>query len=304
VPDALRDRVLQASLAARPPGRYTPPAPRIRPVEAFSRAASALDHLLSELRGEEWHQPVLRGLDVQGLVGHLIGVEDDVRRGLAGDEAVGGADHVVSTQATALRQSGLPPEVTLAQWREAVRATRLLIAAVDTTAHSAGPSRSAPAAVALHGMRVPPGVLLVVRAFELWTHENDVRRATGRPPSVPDGATLTLMTGVATTALPTGADRIGLTAAIDVRLVLTGPGGGAWSIRLGHQRWKGSEPDDAPDHAEPDDGPLRVRIVTDAVGFCRLAAARIEPHDLDVAVTGSESVAYQVLAATAALALD
>ena len=31
------------------------------------------------------------------------------------------------------------------------------------------------ATVRLHGMRLPLGALLVVRAFELWTHENDIR---------------------------------------------------------------------------------------------------------------------------------
>jgi hypothetical protein len=34
-------------------------------------------------------------------------------------------------------------------------------------------------AVAVQGMRLSRGQLLVVRAFELWAHENDVRRAVG-----------------------------------------------------------------------------------------------------------------------------
>ena len=33
----------------------------------------------------------------------------------------------------------------------------------------------------MHGMHLPLGALLVVRAFELWTHDNDIRRAAGLP---------------------------------------------------------------------------------------------------------------------------
>jgi hypothetical protein len=47
-----------------------------------------------------------------------------------------------------------------------------------------------------------------------------------------------------------------------------------------------------------------VALVTDAVGFCRLAANRIAPADLDVSVTGDPGRAATVLAAAATLALD
>jgi hypothetical protein len=111
---------------------------------------------------------------------------------------------------------------------------------------------------------------------------------------------VTLMTGLVSAALPTGAERIGLTAAINLRLVLTGPGGGTWSVRLGASRTQETAPDDAPQN----DDAVRVGIVADAVGFCRLTSARIDPHELDVSVTGPRPLAEQVLAAAAALALD
>ena len=46
-----------------------------------------------------------------------------------------------------------------------------------------------------------------------------------------------------------------------------------------------------------------VRIVTDAVGFCRLFANRVTPAELDLTHWRSGQVA-EVLAAAAALALD
>jgi hypothetical protein len=142
--------------------------------------------------------------------------------------------------------------------------------------------------VALYGLRLPLGALLVVRVFELWTHDNDIRRAVARPPSVPDPATLGLMTALAARLLPHGAARAGVREPVDVHLVLTGPGGGTWDVVVG-----GAEP-----------GPAGVGIVTDAVGFCRLVAARVAPGELDARLTGPAARIAQVLAAASALALD
>jgi hypothetical protein len=44
--------------------------------------------------------------------------------------------------------------------------------------------------------------------------------------------------------------------------------------------------------------------VTDAVGFCRLAANRVTPAELDMSVTGDPDRAAEVLAAACTLALD
>jgi uncharacterized protein (TIGR03083 family) len=281
LPLDLRDRVLAASMRARAAGRPDPAAPEIPPTEAFTRAAGAFDGTLSLLRGADWAKPALRGLDVQGLVGHLAGVEEDVQRCLAGDPAVAAADHVESTQDAAERQAGRPPEETRAEWRRAADRTIALVRAADDQAE-----------VAVHGMRLPVGLLLVVRAFELWVHENDIRAATGLPGSTPDASTLSLMTGVAVQFLPVAAARAGLAEPTSVHLVLTGPGGGTWDISLGP----------APDPAAA--APADVAIVTDVLGFCRLAANRVTPASLDLHVTGDPGRAAAVLAAATALALD
>jgi uncharacterized protein (TIGR03083 family) len=276
VPAGLRQRVIAASLQAREPGHSTPDVAEISPAEAFGRAADALHGLLCALADDDWREPVLRGLDVQGLVGHLIGVENDVHRCVSGDPGVIDADHVESTQPAAARQAGRPATQTRAEWRRAVDRTLALV------------DRAGDLDVAVHGLRLPLRALLVVRAFELWTHDNDIRRAVGFAPSVPDAATLRLMTGLAAQLLPSSAAATGLHEPTRVRLVLTGPGGGAWTIALG-----GGPP-----------APVGVRIVTDAVDFCRLAANRATPADLELYVTGAPDLAARVLAAVSALALD
>jgi uncharacterized protein (TIGR03083 family) len=277
LPAGLRERVLGASLRARAVGRPAPDVPELSAAEAFSRAADAFYGLLCALGDDDWGRPALRGLDVQALVGHLIGVEHDVHRALRGDPGVAGADHVGSTQAEAERQAGRRPAQTRAEWRRAADTTLDLV-----------PAGGEAAEVAVHGLRLPVGALLVARAFELWTHENDIRVAAGLPPSVPDAPALRLMCELAVRLLPYAAARAGVREPADVHLVLTGPGGGTWDVAVGGR----------PPH------PVAVSIVTDAVGFCRLAANRVTPGELDVHVTGDADRAAGVLAAASVLALD
>jgi uncharacterized protein (TIGR03083 family) len=278
VPAGLRERVLEAARQARAVGRSVPDVPVISPAEGFSRAADAFYGLLCALGEEQWRIPVLRGLDTQALVGHLIGVEDDVQRCLSGDPGVAEANHVESTQPAADRQAGRPAADTRSDWRHAA----------DRTLHLVDAAGDLKAEVAVHGLRLPVCALLIVRAFELWTHDNDIRRAAGLPASVPDPSTLKLMTDLAAQLLPIAAAATGLHAPTSVRLVLTGPGGGTWDVAVGE--------------AAPD--PVPVSIVTDAVGFCRLVANRATPAELDPHITGDPVRAAGVLDAAAALALD
>jgi len=88
LPADLRSRVLDAARRARAAGDTVPAVPVISPVDAFGRAAGALYRTLRGLDDADWRRPTLRDLDVQGLVGHLTGVEEDVQRCLAGDPAV------------------------------------------------------------------------------------------------------------------------------------------------------------------------------------------------------------------------
>ena len=302
LPAGLRERVMTASLLAREAGQPVPAVPAISGAEAFGRAADAFYGLLAGLDEQDWARPVLRGLDVQGLTGHLIGVEEDMQRGLAGDPAVADADHVESTQDSAVRQAGRSPALTMRDWRRAADRTLAEAQGVRTAEAGARPGARAgtddgrDGRIAMHGMRLPLDDLLVVRAFELWVHENDIRRCAGLVPSVPDPPVLRLMSDLAARMLPYAAARTGLRERVDVHLVLTGPGGGTWDVTLGRR----------PDGQGPDgQGPGQdVAIVTDAVGFCQLAANRTTPAELGPHVTGDAGRAAEVLAATSTLALD
>src|SRR5581483_4446507 len=116
-------RVIAASLLARGAGQPVPAVAAISGAEAFGRAADAFYELLAGLDERDWARPVLRDLDVQGLTGHLIGVEEDMQRGLAGDSAVASADHVESSQDSAVRQASRAPALTMRDWRRAADRT-------------------------------------------------------------------------------------------------------------------------------------------------------------------------------------
>jgi uncharacterized protein (TIGR03083 family) len=284
-PTTLRSRVMATALSVRPAGSAVPVPPAISAPEAFKRTVAAFAGTIGDLSTADWGQPALRELDVQGLVGHLIGVEHDFQTALGLAPRSGsnspGVDHIASTQSTANAQAGRPPEETRRDWLSAVSLTTGHVAAVDDTGLRAP--------VTLHGATFPLDAYLIVRSFEMWTHDEDIRRATGRPLAAPEPARLTLMTQLAVSLLPAGmmrAGRPGLERT--VRLVLTGPGGGTWPAAVG-----------------PADGsPAGARLVLDTVSFCRLVANRIDDDDSGALVSGDRSLAGHVLAGARTLALD
>lgn len=281
-PTALRSRVLEAAASARAAGLAVGTGPAISSVEAYRRTMVSFNSVLAALTDAEWHRHVLRDLDIQGLVGHLIGVERQLHAALGISPAVEtSSDHVASTQGEAEAQIGRLPSDTHAEWLDLVTVTVNHTAALDRD----GLERP----VTLHTFTIPVERMLVVRSFETWTHEEDIRRATGRPLAAPDSSRLRLMTDLAVSALPVGLARIdrpqpGRTA----RIVLTGPGGGTWQASL--------------DRGVA--GPADVRIIADATSFCRLVANRMPPVDVAAVVSGDEALGELLLAGAQALALD
>ena len=184
-PAVLGETILSAALSARPGGRPVDEPPAIGPAEGFRRAARSLDTVLSALSADEWRRPAIRDLDVQGLVGHLIAVERDFQRALLDPEGPqADADHVSTTNPVAAEQTGRRPSETHRLWRAALADT---LSSLDELEDDAARLATD---TALYGLRMKVGPLLIVRTFELWTHEEDIRRATARPLAAPDAATL------------------------------------------------------------------------------------------------------------------
>ena len=279
-PEALRARVLAAAAASRPPGEAVDRPEHIAGTEVLRRSIAHLDALLTDLAADDWSRPALRDLDVQGLVGHLIGVEEAFAAAVAGDPDVPGAsDHIGGTQSAAIRQAGQAPAATHREWFD--RAT-------ESIAAVAGLDPSTP--VSFYGVTLPIDALLVVRAFEMWIHDEDIRRATDRPLAAPDAEQLGRMVALVTTLLPAGLARAGRAQpGRTVRVVLTGAGGGTCDMNL----------DGTPVTRRAD-----AHVVVDAVEFCRVVGNRADLVTAHALVQGDASVASDLFVGAAALALD
>jgi uncharacterized protein (TIGR03083 family) len=296
VPPHLRDRVLGAALASRPAGRPPGDEP-LAPVEAYRRTVGELDEVLAGLDAHGWAAPVDRyGWTVQGLVGHLVAVDRLLGARLGVDQLPPGADadHIAMSLDTVAAQEGRDPASTLHDWRAA---TRLALDALAADPPDVG------ARVSFHGVDYRWGSLLVARTLEIWTHTDDIRVATGQPPVPPDGERLALMTDLAVRTLPHRLATTGERFTGTARIVLTGPGGGAWTQPLAPVDRDAAPAPPSGDEATEATGAPSVRLVADAVAFCRLAAGRIAPGDLGATVAGDPRLADAVLASAAAFAV-
>jgi uncharacterized protein (TIGR03083 family) len=282
-PADLRERVLAVARTRRTPGfPLADPAPA-NPVDAFVRTVEELHDLLVDLRDDEWTTPNLAIYgQTRDLIAHLVGVEENLLgllgEGVAPDPDIS-RDHVMATSAVVLALRGTPTSVLVDRWIHAARRLAAL-------ASSSPPDTP----VAVNDIPTTVRGMLVLRTFEVWTHHEDVCRATGRPRPLLDGSRLRLMSSDLMDVLPaaltvTGVAQPGRT----VRIVLTGLGGGTFVRPMTMDGAVGT----------PD-----VVITSDVVDFCRLAAQRIAPDDLDATIEGDAMLAQFVLQAAGAFARD
>ncbi len=285
-PAHLKPRTIDAALAARHPGRPADAVVAARPADAFALAVDDLEALLRDLAPGDWDAAALGEWTVLGVVGHLVAVEQYIGALLGlwpmPEEFVDDSDHRAMTQASvAVAESGSPSDA-IDRWAELARA----IAAHARTLDDAQLEER----VIVHGFSYRTRTLLVARTFELWTHSSDMCAALGRPRVDPDAARLRLMCEVAVAALPvglmlSGGDGGGRVA----RVVLTGVGGGAWTQPLDVGAVLDGSSDVAPD----------VALMADAIDFCRVAAQRLSPADLDAVIEGDRALADELLVGVA-----
>jgi uncharacterized protein (TIGR03083 family) len=257
-PARLREAVLASARASR-----RIPSPGSLQALAYATQVEALDALLTGLSPIDWRVPVPGHGNVRGLIAHLTANDELVATdlGLPGPD---GADRHV-------RQI----------WRD--RADMVL----DRVPAGADEPMDRPVRLAGKYEAVAPlrdG--LVQRAFETWTHADDVRAVMDLPPRPPPADHLRLIAGLGMKLLPAAlAATTPGAGEWAVRLVLNGSGGGTWDL-----------PPDRPPSTEPD-----VTVTTDVVEFCRLLANRRTPEDFDAALQGDPERVRTVLRAAASL---
>jgi hypothetical protein len=277
-PRSLDLRVVHAATALRPVGQAIPSlggGVRANPAEAFLQTVDEFKSVLAQANGTEIVEPY--GWSVTQLVAHLVEVDLYFGRQLGLwdhdiDESLED-DHLAMTEAAVRASVRADYGETVAKWFEVSGAVCAHVGPLDTN--------QLRERITFHILDTRVSTALVVRVFEVWTHIEDLCRTLRIDPPQLDAGRLSLMTRAAVGAIPLGMLLGNIdTGAQTARIVLTGRGGGVWNQPL----QLGLEP-----------GEPSVTIVADALEFCRLAAQRIEPADLDAEVEGPMDLAITVL---------
>lgn len=274
-PPELRGRTLAAARAARRPGRSS--ADSADPVAVYFRQLTAYDNALDQV--EDWTAPTDAKWSVHDLLAHSIEIERyfGARLGLWPFEVRGPEhDHRAMTEPAVAAASGIEVSELVATWRVTANAIRQHLSL-----------EAPPSIVRFHALDMASGDCLALRAFELWTHTDDIHRSQQQRLTTPPDADLAVLANTAVGLIPLGMAIRGVSRPNDtMRLVLTGPGGGTWVERLSRG---------APEVPT-------IMMVADIVEFCRMAAQRISVDDLDALVDGDADTARSVLVGASAFA--
>jgi uncharacterized protein (TIGR03083 family) len=291
----LRQRVLAAAFHRRTPGSDDDGRDAGGAVEVHRIELRRALELLDGLAADDWElslgPPEFAGWTVHDLVVHLAANESllaarlDVP--LAGTPETSG-DNDARTAAARTRHQGRPPAEALGELRAAGDAVDRRATSLDDDALDA--------MIDWWGLTTRVRTALLVRAFETWTHADDVRRALGLPALPPPPASLRTMSATACGLVPL------MLAVADVhrpgrvvRFTFTDLGGASFDVALDEFGQAG------PADAAP--GQVDAAIEVDAISFCRCVANRLPPTELAYRSTGDAVLAREVIDATPTLAV-
>lgn len=247
----------------------------------FDAQVEAMGNLLASLDIDDWTRPA-RPYEwtVHGLVAHLLVIEEytaalfGLHDGATTDEHDDRHHLEMGADRIATELAGSPQE-TAARWLARARRTADALQQPDT---------DLPASVTLHGWPFSTDGAVIARAFEIWTHADDIRRAAARDLVAPSPGDLRTMSNFSVRALPLTLPLVAPDQRLDAaRIVLTGDGGGTYDIG------DGSEP--------------TATLVADVVDYCRFVARRIRPGELDCTIDGDETLVHALLAGATVFAV-
>jgi uncharacterized protein (TIGR03083 family) len=136
------------------------------------------------------------------------------------------------------------------------------------------------------GRTGPYSQFMMFRAFDCWTHEQDIRRAVGRPGNL-DAPAADRARHILTAGLPfVVAKRAGSGPGSSVAFKITGPPSFRICVVVGD--------DGRGALAEPTSDPT-VRLELSWEGYLRLAAGRCAAGDVEVTIDGDRDLADRVL---------
>jgi uncharacterized protein (TIGR03083 family) len=251
-------------------------------LRVYQASTTRLEETFDALVDDDHSEVTANGLTAHDLVVHLAAQESLLAQAVGAETVPEIRDTDVPARTAALieRLGDRPVGEAREVWRRSVDAVQ---------AWAANPSSRA-ASLRWLTFEMPRDNILVARAFENWIHRDDLRAAMGLVADPPPAAELHAMADLSLGAMPmaleaTGHARRGKVA----RFVLTGPGGGEWTVAMG-----------AGEVAPT--GAADVTVTADIVDWCRLAGERLRADALHVDVAGDESLVADLVAAAPAFA--
>ena len=266
-PAALRDRLL-AVAAER--------VDALAPVDALRRETARFDTLLESLTAADLGVVTYNGLTIRELVAHVAVIDEaflsevaDPKRSFIGAHEVGEI-----TGAELPEMAGW----SFAQIRDRFGRARDALIDLD---------EQLPANTRIGGYSLSS--VLTVRAFETWTHHDDIVSALGRDEETIDAPVLRTMAELAVQTLPLAMTAKGYAfPGRTARIVMTGPGGGDWTFAVTGNETVGPIP--------------HVVLRVPAIEFCRRFADRLAVDEVPCEIEGDRELARALVDAAPAFA--
>jgi uncharacterized protein (TIGR03083 family) len=243
-----------------------------RNIDAFAQTSESMLTLGTELADGDWERPTeCPRWSVKDQYSHILGIE----RWLLGDVDDGETRTTANTALDVEAFRGHEPEQILGELRDVVarRVVALRSGDIDLTEVIETP----------FGRSMPYGDFVRHRAFDVWMHEQDVRRAVGRPGNLGGPAaecTRLIISG----ALPFVIGK--RAAASPGQVVVVETPERTWRVEVGDDR-----------RARFRDGETEptVHLRMDWETFVRLGGGRVGGTDAEVDVAGDTDLAGRVL---------
>ncbi len=272
-PSDVRGALLDRARAARPGEAASP-------LDAYGREVDRLAVALAGVEPADAERITHNGLTIRELVLHLLAAERKLAEELVQPQLAQWDDAVMRTitETELAEHRELAFHAAVGEWRAAADAVRRLAPNVEH---------------AVAGRR--PADVLVIRAFETWTHHDDIRRALGRDGSPPAREVLRAMAEFSMRSVPwvlaaTNRQRPGQWA----RLRLTGLVESEWTVALA--------PGVPLVPGQRDLGAPVATLTVDVIDWCRRFADRMPAEQLVRQVEGDQGVADDLVLAAPAFA--
>lgn len=262
-----------------------------RLIEVWHSAALDTIALLRTLDAADWERPTdLAGWDVRAVAAHLAHLESELAGNAQEPVEVGEAEHIRSpmgryTEMGPLARRSWPTEQIIDELESSVVARRQQLAA-DPPTDAAAPAPGFAGAIGWNWR-----TLLSNRPVDLWMHEQDIRRAVGRPGNL-DSAGAAHVADVFAGSLPfVLGKRVGAAPGTTAVLEVTGEHARTLAAQVG-------DGGRATALAEPPPDPT-VRIVLVFEDWTILAGGRRPADTVEAEIEGDEALGRQLIAALA-----